>query len=1104
MTTKSLLRTAAVALVALTATTASAQFSSFPTYSGQGDQAKSLLMQRVSPNLDKESGILLYAATSADGTMYTSWTSFRATQAHSLTRYFPWIEYTNLDDVYRTSLLPATGAYNPDDGKYYLMLTFMYDCIWNAKQTFNYIPKKWFSIDLANGATSAVEIADVSKWSEEQGWNSYSLDPNAPHWGLWMDMSFDPIDETMYALAQSEQTITDDNPYHSAIVKVNLSDGKYNIVKELKNRYYLGFTYDLDGKLYAARWTTDAKNQINGSVIVELDRDSYNEIRTVAEVKKDGTPYKLCYNGTLDVDRATGEIYFAGADFDNGRQSLFKINPKTGACEYMSGFSYDNVVGLHIPYVGTENRNAPARVGNLRTEFAADGSNSITIKWKNPTTQWNLETLTSLSSVKIFRDNMNGAPIAEVKDNLTVGAEASYVDNKATQGLHNYYVVACNENGDGVSDVIAAFVGKDAPDAPLNVVATPGATTATEANISWEAPKTGLHNGWFDAENVKYKVTRSDGVVIAENLSATSVKDEKLDDVLMMQYTYTVTSSNADGVGGSSESAPIYVGSAYPVPSKWDFKNDNASRSTFHGYPFPEYSGWKNNSYEDGWVYWIYEPRKIDESLISPQLNLKAGHTYRVTVNMQFYDNKYKHDFELTFGTSEDKMNAFAKDSFNEAVSGIMYQNYQTEGQFTVEEDGKYVIGFHLISENVDYDKLTVFDVSIEEVFGKDIQAKSVSGYPRINRAKAQNYYVSVFNSGKSDVSGFKAEAGYTNRKDEFISLGETTYNETIAAGETKLVCVPVTADYESGTQVDLRARVTLEGDEFSGNDMCDAIPVLLEDIEGADGFTAEFVGTTLSGGDGYGDTNVPFTTYRPNTTVVTIYPVSMLVTNQVGPYEISRIGFTSYNKIDIDPVDVKVYMGTTDDEMFTGSPVNNVISPSDLELVYSGKSTSMSAGADGISINFDTPFKYDNKKNLVVALQTVCNSGNGGFNIYWNTWDKDLDRYQSLKTNAVTWKPSDASPWYGMPDLHLSLKTDTGVDGINMEAAFGMAVVGRTVVMNGNAETLRVYDLAGRQLGLYNVNGISQVTLSVPDGIYLIKATDAAGNSRTVKAAIR
>lgn len=1060
-------------------------------------------MQRVSPNQDKESGILMYAATSADGTMYPSWTSFRANRTNPLTRYFSWIEYTDLDDVYRNNLQPATGAYNPEDGKYYLMLTFVYDCIWNYKQSFNYIPQKWFSIDLANGATKAVEIADLREYSKEQGWLTYSTDANAPHWGLWMDMSFDPIEGTMYALAQSEQTITDDNPYHSAIVQVNLTNGNYRVKKELTGRYYLGFTYDLDGKLYAARWTTDASNKINGSVIVELDRESFAEIRTVTELKKYGDPFQLCYNATMDVDRATGEIYFVGADFNGGHQSLFKINTKTGESTYLSGFSYDNVVGLHIPYVGTEHRNAPARVSNLRTEFAPDGANSITIKWTNPTTKWNLEDLTSMDGVKIYRDDMNGEPIAVVKDNAAPGAEASYVDDKATPGLHTYYVIPYNENGDGISDSIAAFVGKDTPDAPVNV---DGYGSGTFSMVYWEAPKTGLHDGWFDDTSLKYTVTRSDGTVIAEDITDTQVYDTKLDDAPMMLYSYTVTASNADGLGGSAESQSWLAGAAYKAPCTFDFVANPSDVGAFTGYnPSAGYTSWTSDNYwRYAWILEITSTSKYDEYLFSPQIDMKAGHTYRLRWNMEFEQNCNIHSFEMTYGTKEDEQTVIAEKEFDETATGAVQQTTQFVDEFTVTEDGKYLLGLHVTSENAQWDYIRVKGLVVEEVLGTDLQAKSITGFPRINRAKEQNYLVSVYNSGKNDVSGFKVEAGYTNRKGEFVALGETTYSGTLAGGETKQVSVPVIADYESGTQFDLCARVIAEGDEYAGNDICDATSITVEEIEGADGFNAEFIGSKLSSGDGYGDTNVPFTTFSPNTTSVTIYPASMLVTDKAAPYEITRIGYTAYSKIQLAPCDVKVYIGTTDDEMFTGDPVSNVISPSDLELVYEGKTTAMFTGPDGISINFDTPYLYDGNKNLVVALETVCNTGNGNWYINWNTWDREVGRYQSLKTNAVEWKPADAAKWDGMPDLHLALKSFVGIDGINADAAFGLALNGRTVLINGNAEALRVYDLAGRLLGAYNVKGLSQMTLNVPDGIYLIKAVDAAGNARALKAAVR
>jgi len=1087
--------------------TASAQFSTFPPIQKPGAEKSAGSMHRVSPNLDKESGIMMYAATNGDATMYNSWVSLRANRPSFLTRHFAWLDYTGDDDVYRVNVQPAAGAYNPDDGKYYVMLTFVYDCYWNFKGTFNYIPQHWYSIDLANGATQPVEVANLKTWSKEKGWESYSMDPNAPHWGLWSDMSFDPVDETMYALAQTEETLSDDNPYHSTIVQVQLKDGSYRVKKELRGHYYLGFTYDLDGKVYAARWTTDPRDQINGSVIVELDRETFEEKREVAKLEKDGMPFKLCYNGTLDVDRATGELYFAGADFDSGRQYLFKINPKTGTSTYISAFSYDNIVGLHIPYVGTENRNAPARVTNMHTEAAENGANSVTIKWTNPTTQWNLEDLTSITGVKIYRDDMNGEPVANITDNVTVGGESSYVDN-TTQGLHTYYVIPYNENGDGVSDSIAAFVGKDTPDAPKNLNVQ--IQSSTNVYLSWSEPTTGLHDGWFDNSNIKYTITRSDGVVVAENITDKQYNDTKFDDAPMSLYTYTVTSSNADGEGGSAVSEPVLAGSDYPIPYTFDFSNAT-DRDAFSIYNPTSYTNWSNTAYMNAWSIYTYDnDPKLDAYLCTPLFNVKAGHTYRVTWNLKFdMAGSTVHTYELTAGPSSSEQTAFAQDSYDESLTGAYAQETVSTGEYTAEADGKYMFGFHLTTDGLRYEQISIVGVKVEEVFSNDVAANSLNGFPRILKGKAQGYTVNVHNSGRTEQNNIKVQTGYKNRRGEFIVLGETTHTEALPGGEKRNITVPTTADFENGTSIDLCARIMVEGDESVDNDICPSIPVMVEDIEGADAFNAEFIGDKLSTGD-YGDTNVPFTTYSPNTTSVTIYPLSLLATTGKEPYKISRIGFTSYNSIDISECDVKVYMGTTDDKMFNldaNWSVDNVISPSDLQLVYSGVSTAMKEGADGISIQFDEPFLYNGTNNLVVALEVTCHSGTGNYGIHWNTWDREVGKYQSIKTNSTTWDSGKVSRGDGMPDLHMAVVAmglSDSVENISAEAAFGMTLNGRTIYLSGNVKSLNVYDLAGRHIDSKDVTGRNSVSLNVPDGIYLIKAADANGNARTLKAAIR
>lgn len=1082
------------------------RFSSFPPLS-KGEVSEMPRPLKVSPNQDKESGVKMYGATNSDGTMYCSWTSFRSLNLNSINRHFTWIDAIGDDDFDRGRVIPATGAYNPEDGKYYVMISFVYDCVWAYRQVYNYEPDHWFSIDIKNSPEGpAVMLNTLQSYATAQGWDSYSMDPNAPHWGLWMDMAFDPVDGVMYAMAQSEETITEENPFHSALVQVSLSDGMYRVKKQLSGKYYLGFTYDMDGKIYAARWTEDASGDIVGSAIVELDRSTWQETRVVAELRKDGLPFQLCYNGTLEVDRTTGDLYYAGCDYNNGYQYLFKIDPTTGENTCLGSFTYNNITGLHIPYLEADSRDCPARVENLKTAFAEGGINEITLTWTNPSKQWNLEELESLTGVRIYRDDIESEPIADLTEGVTVGGDMSYVDKTAEQGLHTYYLIPYSDKGDGVVDNIAAFVGRDLPGNP--VITQAYANTPDRAYIEWTAPETGANDGWFDASSLKYTVVRSDGEIVVDKTTQLSVSDTPGAGVPMGLYTYKVTALNDDGTGLSSETERMMFGSAYTVPFTFDF-DDETQKSSFTGYSRTG-SLWTADEYNPRWSY-DYGGGSVNDYLFTPQFVLQGGHKYRTTWNVSFYTQYTAHRFRFTVGKTKDAQTSYANEEYDETISGEVYQAHDFSNTFTADEDGEYYLGLNLVTQTGQWDYIYVNGMSIEEVFGNDLQAYSVYGFPKLNRGASQVYNVTVYNCGENTQSAYKVQTGYVTRKGEFIVLGETEDVPAVEGDSKVVVKVPTTADYDSGSTFDLCARVVLEGDENTGNDISGSMTITMEDVEGVSGFNAEFVGTTKYEKD-LGDNTIPFATYFAYTSSVSIYPAEMLNYETDNNLVISRIGFVCDANLDIPSVNMKVYIGETTQSQFVGSPVGNPILPSSLSLVFDGtvETYIWSGQRCGLSVTLDQTYTYDPGKNLVVAVSVENLYGNGViWGPHWVGWDRDLGFARSIRCYSLEW-PSNLTNVYPLsdsplPDLHLAVSELSGVDTVDLsDSALTVKVVGKTVYLSGDATSLRVVDLAGRVVDTRVLNGEHSVTLDVPAGVYVISAADSSGDRQVVKASIR
>ena len=109
------------------------------------------------------------------------------------------------------------------------------------------------------------------------------------------------------------------------------------------------------------------------------------------------------------------------------------------------------------------------------------------------------------------------------KDNSIPGGEETFVDNikDETGLLATYKIIPINENGNGVAKEMTLFVGKDVPEAPVNLQLIKN--KFDQITLSWEAGAKGEHGGWTDLSSLTYKVVRlPDNKVIKENSKETT------------------------------------------------------------------------------------------------------------------------------------------------------------------------------------------------------------------------------------------------------------------------------------------------------------------------------------------------------------------------------------------------------------------------------------------------------------------------------------------------------------------------------------------------------------------------------------------------------
>lgn len=189
--------------------------------------------------------------------------------------------------------------------------------------------------------------------------------------------------------------------------------------------------------------------------------------------------------------------------------------------------------------------------------------------------------------------------------------------------------------------------------------------------------------------------------------------------------------------------------------------------------------------------------------------------------------------------------------------------------------------------------------------------------------------------------------------------LSSKDVDETIESQAYKDVEVPVVID-KVGT-VRLYAKVTLDGDEDSSNDISDTVTVKVKE-------TGLDYNVTCKNNDLSQSTTEPMTFFKTCSTIQTVYTSAELGQDDG---VINGMAF-QYTPNDLyaetEPVNVKIYMGTTDSEdLYTTS--DGWVNADNLTLVYDGQQTVKTGGTQLMDFIFTTPFNYDHTKNLLVQV---------------------------------------------------------------------------------------------------------------------------------------
>ena len=147
---------------------------------------------------------------------------------------------------------------------------------------------------------------------------------------------------------------------------------------------------------------------------------------------------------------------------------------------------------------------SPSAVTNLQVQGVEKGEMGAIITFKAPETNNSGEMLTSLTKIRVMRDNKTLC----VFDDPAPGSELTYTDSTmqaGNPGFYYYNVVATNEVGDGPRTQASGYVGIDIPVFDFSTIRFYDRGDKLELNWG-KVPEEGLHKGYVDTKEVYYDI----------------------------------------------------------------------------------------------------------------------------------------------------------------------------------------------------------------------------------------------------------------------------------------------------------------------------------------------------------------------------------------------------------------------------------------------------------------------------------------------------------------------------------------------------------------------------------------------------------------------
>lgn len=442
-------------------------------------------------------------------------------------------------------------------------------------------------------------------------------------------------------------------------------------------------------------------------VIAQLERPwsgcTFNRSGVLYAIERNGDLYTVnLKNGDMSLVGNTGHVstYQTDCTWDDvtGRIiwcvntdtefALYSVDPATASATKLYDLQNGEQICGMAPMPAAVVSEAPAKVSSISISGFSGGAMTGKVSFSIPTrTVGGVALPTDTDLIWTLKANGEVIATGQAKPNARINQDVVMTESDS----YNFEATVTNEAGTSPVCTSRKFVGVDTPKALTTFSASVKGMTVT---LNWgSVSSTGVDGGSVPTSQATYTVVRyPDMKVIADAVTTRTATDVIEMPETRTDYYYEVKVAVGDKVSEPKRSASITFGPIVPPfttdfaastkQAGWEIVDADANGTTFVYYAM------------DGAMR--FSGKTADDWFISPEVIVKEGFTYPVTVKVKTSNNA-EEKFEVKAGagiTAQDMTMQIVEPTSFKSTTETTYS-----GDMTAAADGRLRIGIHAMTE---------------------------------------------------------------------------------------------------------------------------------------------------------------------------------------------------------------------------------------------------------------------------------------------------------------------------------------------------------------------------------------------------------------------